>query len=66
MKHKDTAARGIEALIYTVREQKVILDTDLAKLFGVPAKRLNEQVKRNAKRFPSDFMFQFPRENSTL
>src|SRR2546425_7370476 len=49
---------NIEALIRTIRGQKVILDNDLSRVFGVPAKRLNEQVKRNLDRFPSDFMFQ--------
>jgi len=50
--------RPIETLIQTVRGQKVILDTDLAELYGVPTKRLNEQVKRNSSRFPEDFIFQ--------
>lgn len=49
--------KPIESVILTVRGQKVILDTDLAELYGVPTKRLNEQVKRNADRFPEDFMF---------
>jgi hypothetical protein len=44
--------------IYLVRGQKVMLDSDLAELYGVTTKRLNEQVKRNAVRFPTDFMFQ--------
>ena len=48
----------LETLILTLRQQKVILDADLAALFGVPTKRLNEQVSRNAERFPADFMFQ--------
>ena len=48
----------LETLILTLRQQKVILDADLAALFGVPTKRLNEQVKRNAECFPADFMFQ--------
>ncbi len=48
----------ISSLIRTIREQKVILDSDLARVYGVPTKRLNEQVGRNAKRFPSDFLFQ--------
>jgi hypothetical protein len=52
------SSERIESFIHTVRGQKVILDSDLAAVYGVPAKRLNEQVKRNAKRFPSDFMFQ--------
>jgi phage regulator Rha-like protein len=43
--------------IYLIRKQKVLLDSDLAELYGVDTKRLKEQVKRNLKRFPSDFMF---------
>lgn len=48
----------VESRILILRHQKVILDTDLAELYGVPVKRLNEQVKRNRERFPADFMFQ--------
>ena len=48
----------IENKIFLIREQKVMLDRDLAELYGVETKRLNEQVKRNIKRFPKDFMFQ--------
>jgi hypothetical protein len=48
---------GIECGIITVRGQCVLMDDDLAKLYGVPTKRLNEQVKRNLARFPDDFMF---------
>ena len=44
--------------IYYIRNQKVMLDEDLAELYGVETKRLNEQVKRNINRFPGDFMFQ--------
>jgi hypothetical protein len=44
--------------IYFFREQKVMIDGDLAELYGVETKRLNEQVKRNIERFPEDFMFQ--------
>ncbi|OYU95007.1 MAG: DNA-binding protein [Bacteroidetes bacterium B1(2017)] len=44
--------------IYFIRGKKVMLDRDLAEMYGVETKRLNEQVKRNAKRFPKDFMFQ--------
>ena len=44
--------------ILVIRGQKVMLDADLAALYGVPTKRLNEQVKRNKERFPIDFMFQ--------
>jgi len=48
----------IESRILVIRGQKVMIDADLAELYGVPTKRLNEQVKRNAERFPADFMFQ--------
>ncbi|MDX3914845.1 MAG: ORF6N domain-containing protein [Pseudosphingobacterium sp.] len=48
--------------IYLIREQKVMLDNDLAELYGVPTFRLNEQVKRNRNRFPEDFMFQLTDE----
>jgi len=48
----------IPDLIYEIRGYKVMLDGDLAWLYGVPVKRLNESVKRNIGRFPSDFMFQ--------
>jgi len=44
--------------ILFIRGQKVMIDRDLAELYGVPTKRLNEQVKRNIKRFPNNFMFQ--------
>ena len=48
----------IEPLIRTIRGQQVLLDSDLAILYGVETKRLNQQVKRNIERFPEDFMFQ--------
>lgn len=48
----------IEKAILYIRGQKVMLDIDLAEMYGVKTKRLNEQVKRNLNRFPSDFMFQ--------
>lgn len=48
----------IERSILLIRGKKVMLDSDLAELYGVTTKRLNEQVKRNKDRFPSDFMFQ--------
>ena len=53
---------NIESLIKVIRGQQVMLDRDLAALYGVETKRLNEQVKRNIKRFPEDFMFQLTRE----
>jgi len=49
----------IEQLILFSRGHKVILDSDLAALYGVTTKRLNEQVRRNRERFPEDLMFQF-------
>ena len=49
---------AIKSRIFTIRGMQVMLDSDLAVLYGVPTKRLNEQVKRNLERFPSDFMFQ--------
>src|SRR5713101_4000891 len=51
-------AERIERLVLFLRGQKVILDKDLAELYGVATKRLNEQVRRNRARFPEDFMFQ--------
>lgn len=48
--------------IYLIRNEKVMLDSDLAELYGVGTKRLNEQVKRNIERFPEDFMFQLTQE----
>jgi hypothetical protein len=57
----DTAAPGVDAIaksILVLRHQNILLDRDLAALYGVTTKRLNERVKRNPARFPSDFMFQ--------
>ena len=53
---------NIESLIHTIREQRVMFDSDLAMLYGVTTSRLNEQVKRNLNRFPDDFMFQVTKE----
>jgi hypothetical protein len=52
---------GIDCLIRTIRMQKVMLDFDLARLYGVPTFRFNEAVKRNRGRFPDDFIFQLTR-----
>ena len=52
----------IEDRIFIIRGVKVILDKDLAELYGVPTKRLNEQVRRNQERFPEDFMFLLTQE----
>ena len=49
---------NITGLIYLIRGKKVMLDRDLANLYGVETKRLKEQVKRNIERFPEDFMFE--------
>ena len=49
--------RRVESKILVMRGRKVILDADLAELYGVEVKRLNQQVKRNAERFPGDFVF---------
>ena len=53
---------AIQQRIFLIRGVKVIMDADLAEFYGVPTKRLNEQVKRNAGRFPEDFMFQLDQE----
>jgi len=52
-----TPLEPIEPVIRIIRGQRVILDSDLAKIYGTSTMRLNEQVKRNQKRFPADFMF---------
>jgi len=54
----------IQKKIYLMRGQKVIIDSDLAELYGVATKRLNEQVKRNRLRFPNDFMIQLTHEET--
>ena len=54
----------VAAKIFTVRGKRVMLDRDLANLYGVETYRLNEQVKRNKNRFPEDFMFQLTKEEA--
>jgi len=56
------AVERIERLIYLIRSQKVMLDSDLAEIYGVTTRRLNEQVRRNRDRFPADFAFQLTRQ----
>ncbi len=56
-------AKRVESRIFLMRGRKVILDSDLALLYGVAVKRLNEQVKRNAERFPDDFIFRITDED---
>lgn len=68
---KDTAIHTLpdEVLmsrIYVFRDQKVMLDSDLAELYGVETKRLTEQVRRNSTRFPDNFMFQLNQEEWIL
>ena len=55
----------ITTKIFLIRGLKVMIDRDLAKLYGVETKRLNEQVRRNKKRFPSDFIFQLTAEEKS-
>lgn len=55
-------ASQISQRIFDVRGQRVMLDSDLAQLYGVDTKRLNEQVRRNLQRFPEDFAFQLTAE----
>ena len=57
-----TPDEAIISKIYLVRDKKVMLDKDLAEMYGVETKRLNEQVRRNAERFPPDFMFRLTQE----
>lgn len=56
-KHLELTSTSIERRILLIRGQKAMLDTDLAALYGVPTKVLNQAVKRNRHRFPADFMF---------
>jgi hypothetical protein len=58
----DVQVRRIEEMIFLIRGQRVMLDSDLAKVYGVSTLRLNEQFKRNRKRFPEDFAFQIDRQ----
>ena len=60
------ATGDISGLICLIRDQRVILDSDLAKIYGVPTKRLNEQFRRNLDRFPEDFAFQLTQEEWAL
>jgi hypothetical protein len=57
-KRPSQLAISVESRIVMLRHQRVILDSDLAELYGVPVRQLNQQVKRNRERFPTDFMFQ--------
>lgn len=63
-KSSTVLAKRVELQIQLIRGLRVILDTDLAELYGVEVKRLNEQVKRNARRFPDDFVMQLSTEEA--
>jgi hypothetical protein len=54
--------KQIDRMIHTIRGVRVMLDRDLAEIYGVPTFRFNEAIKRNRHRFPPDFMFQLTRE----
>lgn len=56
----------VESIIHNIRGKKVIMDTDLAALYQVTTKRLNEQIKRNIDRFPSDFLFKLTQEECDI
>jgi hypothetical protein len=60
------APRPVESLIHVIRGQKVMLDADLAAVYGVPTKRLNEAVRRNLARFPETFMFRLTHEEAAF
>ena len=59
---KLVSTETIASKIHLIRDHKVILDRDLAELYGVETKRLKEQVRRNIERFPEDFMFELTKE----
>jgi hypothetical protein len=59
---KESIEPDVHQLIRTIRGHRIILDTDLARIYGVPTFRLNEAVKRNRRRFPEDFLFQLTAE----
>ena len=62
--HQLTPVERIQRSILVLRGQRVLLDADLARLYGVPTKRLNEQVKRNPRKFPEDFVFQLTQDEA--
>ena len=63
-KHQVALAEPAELLILAIRGERVILDADLARVYGVPPGALNRAVKRNRDRFPDDFMFQLTAEEA--
>ena len=65
-KYLSVSVQLIERRIYLIRGQKVMIDFDLAELYGVTTSRLNEQVTRNRKRFPEDFMFRLTKVEAEI
>ena len=61
---KTVVLEPVEPLIQVVRGERIILDVDLARIYSVPTKRLNEQVKRNTERFPADFAFRLTNDEA--
>ena len=59
-------AKRIEEMIFLIRGQRVMLDSDLAKIYGVTTKRLNEQFRRNIERFPKDFAFRLTNQELAI
>ncbi len=62
VKEIEDATPNVESLIFEIRNQRVLLDSDLSKIYGETTARLNQQVRRNADRFPTDFAFQLTKE----
>jgi phage regulator Rha-like protein len=66
-RHTSLEIEPVESLIHLIRGQRVILDADLARIYGVPTRQLNQAIKRNLDRFPDDFAFQLePQEVAAL
>lgn len=65
-KAQSTLYKRIEGIIFQLRGEKVILDSDLAAIYGVTTARHNQQVKRNVDRFPSDFVFHLAKKSSIV
>jgi hypothetical protein len=62
----DVPVQFIERRIYLIRGHKVMIDVDLAELYGVPTREINQRVQRNRKRFPEDFMFQLNKKEADV
>ena len=66
-RHASLEIEPVESLIHLIRGQRIILDADLARVYGVPTKQINQAIKRNLDRFPDDFAFQLePQEVAAL